>query len=229
MKGCLTPIAMLVGVIFLALWFTFYNVEVHCRITIEVQDGDQIKTGSSVIGLLYNINPGWADFDHVNNSSEQRGYAPTVDLGDKGLLVMTFGHATRSPAQQVERNKYVGCEFDDIGCLPFAAYHVGGAAEADAKAADLGILRKQKGQRDLPFVTLPLLIRLGDSPKTSPSVQPDDLAAQFGPGVSLKRVTLELTNDRVTQQPSSWPQWAAENPKMLGTLWGVKSADSLFQ
>jgi hypothetical protein len=227
MKGCLSTIGIFVGavvvIVFSYVWISFYNVEIHCRITIDVQDGNQIKSGSSVIGLLYNINPEWADFDHFNNSSQKRGYAPTVDLGGKGLLLLTFGHATRNLAQQADRNKHVSCVFDDIGCLPFAAYQLGGGGDMAQKKAALHALRQQSGPRDVPFAALPQLDFIADERQALVVVQPEDLAVQFGSGVALKRVVLELTNDAVTPEPAVWPQWVRDNPDMIGMLVGAKT------
>ena len=46
----------------------------------------------------------------------------------------------------------------------------------------------------------PLLVTFGDvrDPKTVARVDPDNLAASFGPGVTLKRITVEITDDPVT-------------------------------
>jgi hypothetical protein len=223
MKGCLTTIGLFLGAVFLVvcfvIWLNFGVVEVHCRITIDVQDGDQIKTGSGVIGILYTIQPDWS-VDHFRNDTDQRGYAPTVDLGDKGLLALTFTYATRTPAQQAENNKYVRCFLGDIGCLPFAAYHLGSGGNMEDEKVALGKLRQQSGPRDLPFVVLPLLVRIADGDRLPVAVHPDDLAAQFGQGVALRRVTLELTNDAVTPQPALWPKQITENHELIGTLWG---------
>jgi hypothetical protein len=223
MKGCLTAIGLFVGVAVLAVVYVlsgFYAVQVRCRITIDVQDDDQIKTGSAVIGLSYNVNPDWAQ-DHFRNASDQAGYAPTVDLGSKGLLLLTFFSATRTPQQQAEHNKVVGCVFDDIGCLPFAAYQLSGGADMDQKKAALRKLQQQNGPRDVPLVALPELVRIGAGDHVFVAVQPDDLAARFGPGVMLKRVVLELTNDPVTSRPAIWPRWVTEGRDLTGSLWGV--------
>lgn len=47
----------------------------------------------------------------------------------------------------------------------------------------------------------PMLVTFGDlgDPTSVARVDPDDLAASFGEGVSLKRVTVELTDDPVTK------------------------------
>ena len=59
-NGCLIalgiPVALVAGLVVL-LWVTFYAIHVRYRLTIEVQDGDQIKTRSSVIDVSYNMEP----------------------------------------------------------------------------------------------------------------------------------------------------------------------------
>jgi len=85
---------------------------------------------------------------------------------------------------------------DDIGCLPFAAYFQPGTdiglSYSQQKAA-LHQLLRQSGPRDVPFVILPKLVRFRDiTPQTLVRVSPYDLAASFGPGVSLKRVVLQI-------------------------------------
>ncbi|TAI60520.1 hypothetical protein CWO89_40235 [Bradyrhizobium sp. Leo170] len=67
---------------------------------------------------------------------------------------------------------------------------------------------RQSGPRDVPFVILPKLVRFRDiTPQTLVRVSPYDLAASFGPVVSLKRVVLQLTDDPITPPPNIWPQW----------------------
>ncbi|WP_426609196.1 hypothetical protein [Bradyrhizobium sp. McL0616] len=128
MKGCLVALGILTGLVILAVAFfrlNFYDTHVRYRLTVEVQDGDQVKTGSSVIEVLYNIEPTWSP-SHFNSFPIPVGYAPTVDLGEKGMLFLTFSDAARPPAQRAQFKKEVFCPFDDIGCLPFAAYRKSG-------------------------------------------------------------------------------------------------------
>jgi hypothetical protein len=210
-KGCLIalgiPLVLVAGIVVL-LWFNFYTVHVRYRLTVEVQDGDQIKTGSSVVDVSYNIEPA-KTISHWNAFPTPVGYAPTVDLGDKGLLFLTFANAGRTPAQRVERNNAAFCLYDDIGCLPFAAYHKTGGSDYGNKKAALDELLHQTGPRDVPFEVLPELIRFRDinDPRTLERLAPNSLAASFGAGVVLKRVVLQLTADPVTPPPKIWPQW----------------------
>lgn len=226
-KGCLIalgiPVALVAGIIVL-LWFSFYNIHVRYRVTVEVQDGDQIKTGSSVIDTSYVIEPDWSP-SHRTGFTTQVGYAPTVDLGEKGKLFLTFQSPARNTEQQRERNKQVACTFDAVGCLPFAAYHKSGDfREAAVEKAQLAELLRQSGPCEVPFATLPELVRFRDidDPDTRTLVSPYDLAAGFGPGVQLKRVVLELTDDPVTPPPKSWPTWLGAKHK-YGEFRGYES------
>jgi len=213
MKGCLFGglkiFAGLVVFVIGYIWLSFYDVHVRYRLTVEVQDADQIKAGSSVVEASYSIQPDWL---WAGPSTHVRivGYAPTVDLGENGLLFLTFVDATRTPDQERERNRQASCGFNDIGCLPFAAYHKPGVnRDFSQRKVALNELRRQSGPRDVPFAVLPKLVRFRDinDPHTLAVVSPDDLAASFGPGVELKRVILQLTDEPIAPQPENWPQW----------------------
>ena len=91
---CLLVVAAIYGCVFLIL----QNIPVRFRLTIEVKDGEQIRTGSSVLEVGYPIGP---DSLNTGTSSFRRviGYAVTVDLGQKGLLFLTFFNAHRTSKQ----------------------------------------------------------------------------------------------------------------------------------
>jgi hypothetical protein len=213
MKGCLLgALKIVAGLVIVAIgyfWLSFYDIHVRYRLTVEVRDGDQIKTGSSVVEASYTIQPDWI-WAGPNTYVRIVGYAPTVDLGEKGLLFLTFSNVARTPAQQVEYNGQVSCGFDDMGCLPFAAYHKPGVnRDFSQRKAALNELLRQSGPRDVPFAVLPELVRFRDvnDPHTLVRLSPYDLATDLGVDVELKRVVLQLTDDPVTPPPGSWPQW----------------------
>ena len=222
MKGCRGVLAGLTILVVAVSWLSFYNIHVRYRVTVEVQDGDQIKSGSSVIDVSYNIEPDWSP-SHFNSFPVPVGYAPTVDLGEKGVLFLTFSNATRTPEQRTERHKQTPCLFDDIGCLPFVAYHKpGGSVEFSRKKAALNELLRQSGPREVPFIALPQLVRFVDVDRQHKylTLPPDNLALGFGPGVELKRVVVQLTDDQVTPVPENWPQWLKEKGQMSAVLKG---------
>jgi hypothetical protein len=213
-KGCLiaigTPVALLLGVIGI-FWFNFYNIQVRYRLTVEVQDGDQIKTGSSVIEASYDIQPTWT-WSGPGNRTPVVGYAPTVNLGSKGMLFLTFQNAAHTGEQIIERNNHVFCAGNDMYCLPFEAYGepgTGVATDYSKRNVPLEKLLRESGPRDVPFAALPRLVRFRDinDPRTIIDLSPNNLAASFGPGVTLKRVVLQLTTDPITPPPEIWPEW----------------------
>jgi hypothetical protein len=204
-----------VGLVILVValfWFNYYDLHVRYRLTVEVQDGDQIKIGSSVIDASYDIDPGWIWEGPSTDLRSFVGYAATVDLGKKGMLFLTFESIPRTPDNIRARDKQFFCPMADIWCLPFAAYSKPGTGidtAHDKRKLALHELLRQSGPRDVPFAVLPRLGRFRDlnEPLSLTPVSPYDLAASFGPGVELKRVILQLTNDPVTPPPAVWPQW----------------------
>ncbi len=63
------------------------------------------------------------------------------------------------------------------------------------------VAQKGKPAMPLPEDALPRLVTFGDisDPTSVALVDPDDLAASFGPGVRLKSVTLEITDEPVSE------------------------------
>jgi hypothetical protein len=227
MKGCLVAVGILVGIVVLVVVFVlsgFQHIHVRYRVTVEVQDGEQIRMGSSIIDASYDIEPDYVTWSGPNTYVRVEGYAPTVDLGEKGLLFLTFQDAERTVDEMTERNEQWRCVFGDIGCLPSAAYRtpIINRPFSERKTTLEQFLR-QSGPREVPFIVLPRLVRFRDvdgGHKLVP-VSPNDLAASFGPGLQLKRVTLELANDPITPMPPIWPQWLKESAKRyVGILEG---------
>lgn len=238
MKGCLgATLKIFAGLMVLAIvgivyvLSGFYSIHVRYRLTVEMQDGDQIKTGSSIIDVAYDQEPDSISWSgpggHVGPIT---GYAPTVDLGEKGLLFLTFENANRTPDQKRARNETLFCGMDDIACLPFAAYDKPGTNVVvrpfRQRAIELAELLRNSGPRDVPFAILPRFAWFSNrnDPQTHVEVSPFTVAATLGPGIDLKRVILDLTDDPVTPQPQTWPQWLKQNGQnWVGTLIGVKT------
>lgn len=206
------PCLLVVVAIYGCVSLIWQNIPVRFRLTLEVKDGEQIRTGSSVLEVEYPI---VLDSLNIGVSSFRRaiGYAVTVDLGQKGLLFLTFINAHRTSKQVIELNKRIFCALDEVPCLPFTAYAGPGSLSVTSRPSEqraaLDQLLRQSGQRDVPFVALPQLVRFLDinDKSTKMNVSPFDLSASFGPGVELSRVVLELTRSAITPPPQIWPQW----------------------
>jgi hypothetical protein len=70
-----------------------------------------------------------------------------------------------------------------------------------APVKDVNELLGLREQREIPPSEYPLLLtfrKMGD-PKSAERVDPNDLAASFGPGVRLKSMTIEVTDEPVTR------------------------------
>ena len=82
-----------------------------------------------------------------------------------------------------------------------AAYGLGGPGTVFEE--NMRTVEAQVGKPPVPLPpkTWPLMVTFTDihDPKTVQQVDPDDLAASFGPGVSLKAVTLAVTDEPVTE------------------------------
>ena len=63
------------------------------------------------------------------------------------------------------------------------------------------VLSTSRFKTEIPESQYPLLVTFTDltDPTTVKAVDPENLAATFGPGVSLKRLTLEITDEPVTE------------------------------
>ena len=70
--------------------------------------------------------------------------------------------------------------------------------------------------REVPPKEYPLLVAFTDinDPKSVFEVKPDDLAATFGPGYGLKSITLEITDDPVTEgKVEKFLSWLGKYPE----------------
>ena len=157
---------------------------VRYRLTLVVNDGSKTLIGSGVIQVTYN-NAG----PLPQNVGPQVvvGEAVAVDIGARGVLFALLSADPTRPDSPPSPGFLVTRVFRDI--LP-----------EGATAQSLQALSKRREPLDLPLDTLPMLVRFGDlaDPKSVARVDPNDLAASFGPGVKLVRATIEITDDPVT-------------------------------
>ncbi len=155
----------------------------HQKMTLEVEVEGQLYTGSSVVEV------------NVGNSDPI-----TEGLG----FPLQFGARGEAAFVELPENKYL-----------FALLS-GGPPDSGPKTNAVNIFKDQlprtgierfevlsasQFKRDIPRSHYPLLVTFTDinDPKTVKKVEPDNLSVTFGPGVSLKRITLEITDEAVTE------------------------------
>jgi len=155
-------------------WFA-ERWEWNQKLTVEVSTPNGARSGSAVSHVS------WREANALGNyPADYRGEATVVDLGQGHYLFALIGEPTKQ----------------------IAAYTL--HAELGEQRSDYGKLLPKviafRGVRDVPRDRYPLLVTFTDinDPTTVHRVDPDNLAAAFGPGVSLKRITLEITNEPVS-------------------------------
>lgn len=156
---------------------------IRYRLTLEVETPEGTKTGSGVIehGARWTYSLGAGHGLAVDT----RGEAIITDLGARGLLLclLTRDITRRGSSDELLLPKI----------FPFEKW--GGAI--DNYSAYLGRLESRKPVADVPLKSLPMLARLRDplDPAMAKQVDPTNLAATFGSGVRLVRVTAQITDD----------------------------------
>jgi hypothetical protein len=160
---------------------------VRYRLTLQVETPEGPKTGSGVIehaarwndGITRGLGAG------AGLAVGTRGEAIITDLGARGLLLCLL---TRDEARAGSADDFL---LPDV--FPFDKWD---GSQKDY-AAYLGRLDARKPVGNAPLENLPMLARLRDpqDPGTAERVDPTNLAATFGAGVRLVRVTVQITDD----------------------------------
>ncbi len=163
------------------------------RLTVEVETPEGLKTGSSVIEVEQSMgrSAGTGFGKRINRRA--RGEAVAVDLpGGRTLFALLRSDSDVDWASSVMQSAAPKIEgepweerFDNMLLL-----------EGEV---ELPRYWPRIARRDLEFA-YPMLVTFGDldDPTSVARVDPDDLAASFGEGVTLRRITVQLTDDPVT-------------------------------
>lgn len=176
------------------------------RLTVEVETPEGLKTGSSVIEVRTMI----AGRNSIPTPGaigrRARGEAVTVELGAHGTLFAIL-------RSEENRGDWAsGVMFGFAPDLPLTRDKDGKFdSSAHTKARFMAMLENRDlievpGQRvsgsrkTKEGVARPMLVRFADiaDPTSVERVDPDDMAALFGQGVKLRRITVQLTDDPVT-------------------------------
>jgi len=174
----------------------FASETLRYRLTVEVETPEGLRTGSSVVES--SVKPsGLLSAVAVNYSI--RGEAVAVDLPGKRTL---FALLTSETGDVDAPNCYPAAAFADRlpkrfhGTYPWLESHA-----ALRKLKGVGVLTHSRpAEPGEPCNPFPLLVRFRNiaNPASVEAVDPDNLAASFGPGTSLRRITVQITDDPVT-------------------------------
>jgi len=152
----------------------------HQKMTVEVEVNGQLYSGSSVVEMTVFGHP---DIPLVsgNRDLDMRGEAVVVELPDNQYLFALLTYNAFF-ASKVFHDKMDGALSE--------------SGERWAK-----IISELEETREIESKDYPLLVTFSDitDPKTIKKVDQGNLIANFGQGMSLKRITLEITDDDVTE------------------------------
>ena len=155
----------------------------HQKMTLEVEAEGQLYTGSSVVKVRVKESEPLTKQLGYPLQFGAKGEAAYVELPDRRYLFALLGGGP--PDSGPETN----------------ALNIFKEQLPKDNPERLVVLSKSHLKTEIPHSHLPLLVTFMDltDPTTVKVVDPDNLAATFGEGVSLKRLTLEITDEPVTE------------------------------
>lgn len=166
------------------------STSLRYRVAVEVDTPEGLRTGSSVVEVRAIRSPFWAPGKRTNFEIE--GEAVAVRLpGDQILFALTGKPSNLDFAKR----------------LPFEAFEpvMDAQLEVYPLATNLDrrveFLKTARLRTVLSDDNMPHLVRFKNpsDATTLEVVDPNNLPATFGPGHSLRQITIELTEDKVTE------------------------------
>ena len=126
------------------------------RLTLDLDVDGLTRTGSGVVEIAYQPLPEWlANIGGGSHfSGEMRGYAITVDLGERGLLFVVDAYPGDPKTHLI-----AGDPAARLSMLPFAAYGLSGSYDPSSGLAAVRELQAKEGPVDIPPNRLPMLMR----------------------------------------------------------------------
>ncbi len=158
------------------------------KITVVVETPSGEVSGSSVINVIATGGGKRLAMDGPNSSSVVTGEAPVVDLGGGKYvfaLLIGDGKTFKGKAQHIAEFAFCTPQQMSPGEACFAHLR-------DMAAGTSTVLEP---------ANYPMLVTFDDTndPKTVKLVDPENLAATFGEGFALKSISVEITDEKVTE------------------------------
>lgn len=181
MKKFLIGLALVVGLP-LVLTGCGESYSWNQKLTVEVNTPGSVVSASSVTSVRYVLNAGLMDL-WDGRGVYATGEAATIDLGDGKYVFALLKNSKRLE-----------------GATHWAFYAF--PSEERKSWPLIGPMIERSGLRfELNGDNQPMLVTFDDinDPTSVKEVDPANLAATFGPGYSLQSITLEITDDPVTE------------------------------
>jgi hypothetical protein len=169
------------------------------RLTVEVETPEGLRTGSSVIQVASHVSSKYA-LRPGDVTTQVTGEAAAIDLpGGKVLFALLT-----KPGSEEGANTYA---FDALITKPWQGW--------EEYVRDVNELVRRRYVGVLPPKAYPMLVTFGDihDPKSVQKADPTNLAVSFGPGVRLRQIVVQMTDDPVTAVIRRRLLWLGEYPK----------------
>ena len=179
MKSAAIIVVVLVAAAVVGFFSLWDHASMRYKLTYVVEVNGEERTGSGVIQLRSEDTTRFP-WPGVGYGFSAKGEAVVVDLGDGRYLFSLLNNAATLPFK------------------PFIAYYEGDGSPVDVVRA----LKAERPSIELTTDQLPMLVTFRDinDPTSVREVDPDNLAATLGPGVRLESVTLEITDEPVSER-----------------------------
>jgi hypothetical protein len=181
---------------------------IRYRMTVEVDTPDGVKSGSSVIESVITKGPRTGEASGI--SYAVKGEAVAVDLGNGQLLFALLSGRDMAPADFQANLFHDALERGAIATPPLPRKY-----RADEWREEREVARSIKPVVALQPADYPKLVRFGDlaDPKTIGAIDPSALSAAFGQGVSLKRISIAVTDDEFKPSIKRVLSWLGDYPE----------------
>ena len=204
MRRMLVVALILITTVVGAYKWNFPTASYRYRLTIAVESGGQVHSGSSVIQVWYRFNPPWFAALAGGSQFDVRvtGQAVLVDLGSNGAVIAALHSGTGSGHLGVNADALAGRAF-----LSFPA----NASGFPVTLKNVQLVSQKQGPVNLasnnlpPFIWFPSITNANNAQLVSPR----DFEGVIGNKVQLTRAQLTITNDPVVLDLNKHVPWLA--------------------
>jgi len=190
------------------------SAEVRYKVTVEVEDRGTARSGSSVMSFKL-IKPDVALVSPYN--AEFKGEAVAVELANgQVLFALLKDEKGNLGTVQMWPEKV----FDDLGSGSERIRNIRRIASNEGLSRELPRFFPAISDSREPFVNYPLLVRFRDidRPESVEAVAPDALDKAFGAGVKLKRISVQITDEPVTEGIKQRLPWLEDVGRVRSTF-----------
>lgn len=189
--------------------WAYPTVSWNQRMTVEVAVDGETVSSSVVSRVVYRMHPRLTAEVGSFNRRMPEGEAVHLEINGRHLFALLRGRGSG----------------DYAITLATALYRDRFGTSNDLER-DLYALKQRLGTQELPPARYPMLVTFTDinDPKSVTLVDPENLAAAFGAGVELKRITLEITGEAVSDQIENVLPWLPQ--RRAGYLDGASTSHS---